>query len=56
MDSALIARRNVRGYKPGRGDGFLSVTRNPQHAFFWRESKTGFTMKFRIVFWDMTHP
>jgi hypothetical protein len=39
--SVLAIGPNGRGFKPGRGDGFLKGNKNPQHTFLGMESKAG---------------
>jgi hypothetical protein len=40
MVGVLAIGPEIRGFKPGRGDGFLRAMKNPQHAFLQRGSKT----------------
>jgi hypothetical protein len=41
MVSVFTIGPKVRGFKPGRGEGFLRAIKKPHHLFLGRRSKAG---------------
>jgi hypothetical protein len=41
IGNVLAIGSEVRGLKPGQGDGFLKGNKNPWHTFVWIGNKAG---------------
>jgi hypothetical protein len=52
--SVLAIGPQVRGFRPGVGDGYFKGDKNPQNAFLWRGSKAVSPMSYYFMICERT--